>query len=228
MFCPKCGTKLPDDAQFCGGCGVPLKHAADGSVQAVGMAASQTQAMQSGSLRGTSHSLVAARKVSFAPTAICAACGLLFVACIVVLALGFAEEVKLLVSSLSMYDEKIVTMVPLGFAACLIVPCLLCLFGFENCAERIVRRCTGREKIARTVFQGILAAAFLAVFAALPLFVDLIAQIPFDRASIMALEEAIASLGRVAVIGVWIPIAAVVLLFVLQGLLPAGNERKSV
>ncbi|WP_366926442.1 zinc-ribbon domain-containing protein, partial [uncultured Enorma sp.] len=35
MFCPQCGSKQPDDAQFCAQCGAPLGMAGDANAPRV-------------------------------------------------------------------------------------------------------------------------------------------------------------------------------------------------
>ena len=99
------------------------------------------------------------------------------------------------------------------FAVCLLIPCILCLFGLENCIEAVVRRNLPR-KMARTVAYAIVAASLLALLVAAPEINDYVMPVQSSFDTAMALGMMFSAAARIALTALWPPIVAAVLLII--------------
>ncbi|MBQ6585915.1 MAG: zinc ribbon domain-containing protein [Coriobacteriales bacterium] len=193
MFCPKCGAQIPDGSLFCGACGASIEPPGRRSV--------------------TLPTAPTERLKRAVPYLFCILAGLAFAACIYLVVRGFMYEMKALVVSLAFYEAKVIRDVVIAFAVILLIPCILCLFGFENCIEAVVRR-NLPKKMARTVAGAIVAASLFALLIAAPEIADYVmpVQVGFDIA--MAVGMMLSAAARISLTALWPPIVAAVLLII--------------
>ncbi|MBQ6586521.1 MAG: zinc ribbon domain-containing protein [Coriobacteriales bacterium] len=203
MFCPKCGAHLPDDARFCGDCGFVIT-------------ASRKRAARRAAGKAAPVTLPAApttRLKHAVPYFFCIVGALAFATCIVLAVRGFVGGINPLVAALSLYDGKIIRIVVLGFALLLLIPCVLCLFGFENCVEGVLRRSLPK-KLVRSIVEGFVATTLLALIFVAPRFIDaaMPPQVGLDLAK--AIGEALSSASSISLEALWPPLVAAVTLII--------------